>query len=95
MALNIHKILANTLLDPELFAFTDYLNDPANGGRNAKVYSVRTLPYKTHSTASTDDQVKKDAERIKKNMVAQSTGVLRNIIDNPASPGRPTCPAAL
>lgn len=72
---------ANTLMDPEIKSFCEYIKNN-NKKRNAEIYGVRTLPYKTHSINSEKKEVKKDAERIARDMVAQSAGVLKNIITN-------------
>ena len=74
--------VANTILDRDLYALCNYIT--ANGGtlsksRGYRLYSVRSLPYKKHSTNSNDARVQADAERILKQMVAQSMGVIGNI----------------
>ncbi|MBE5860645.1 MAG: hypothetical protein E7301_11070 [Butyrivibrio sp.] len=70
---------ANTLLDPELFELGEIMNQPT-AGHNAQVYSVRTLPYKTHPTENAT------ALEIAKSMVAQSSGVMKNILNSNTAP---------
>lgn len=74
--------VANTVLDRDLYALCNYIT--ANGGtlgnaRGYRLYSVRSLPYKKHATNSSEARVQADAERILKQMVAQSMGVIGNI----------------
>jgi len=74
--------VANTVLDRDLYALCNYIT--TNGGtlgktRGYRLYSVRSLPYKKHTTSSSDAKVQADAERILKQMVAQSMGVIGNI----------------
>lgn len=74
--------VANTCLDRDLYALCNYIKE--NGGtlgktRGYRLYSVRSLPYKKHATNSDDAKEQADAERILKQMVAQSMGVIGNI----------------
>lgn len=74
--------VANTILDRDLSAFCKYIKTkghPLDDNRKYKIYSVRTLPYKKHSTDSIDPDVKANAQRILSQMVAQSMGVVDNI----------------
>ena len=68
---------ANTLLDPDLMSYCQTQLNGANCTRNAKVFSIRTLPYKRYNT---DDNQK--ARATADNLIPQSSGVVANICSN-------------
>lgn len=78
--------VANTILDRDLNALCQYIQTkghPLNDKRSYKIYSVRTLPYKKHSTNDPNPDISEIAKRILNQMVAQSKGVIDNINDKP------------
>ena len=70
---------ANTVLDVDALALLER-QTIKNSRRPYKIYSIRTLPYKKFSRASDNPTVKADAERIYQDMIAQSSGVLKNML---------------
>ena len=75
--------VGNTVLDRDLYAMINYISNkgfPVDHTRQYKIYSVRTLPYKKHSTTSNEPEDEEIAERILNQMVAQSRGVIDNIL---------------